>query len=94
MYTIFHVPSLNNWYQESWRLRVKEHIAYIEILITLFFLELFNIFGFFNLLDLLAFANQPTVHSGGVSMQDEGFWLLALVTCDKRQVIVSPVCRI
>ena len=93
MYTIFHVPSLNNWYHESWRLWVKEHIAYIEILITLFFLEQLIIFGFFNLLDLLVFANQPTVHSGGVSMQDEGLWLLALVTCDEQQVIVSPVCR-
>ena len=46
---------------------------------------LFEIFGGFEV-----FANQPTVHGGGIS-RGEGFWLrlLALVTGDMKHVSKS-----
>ena len=54
------------WNQVSWRLMVEERIANIGKLRTLF-LECFDVFLRKKKYGSLVFANQPTVHRGGVS---------------------------
>ena len=65
----------------DWRLLVKERIANISITIEI--LDFCRFDDFSNLILFLGvgvFANQPTVHNGGVSKESRWLWLLTLVT--------------